>query len=302
MAKASSPAKRTNRVLLALVVLVLAGTGVSAAVGNGASESVTTTTAPPITAPSNSIPGSRPAETTLSWFDHGFGGEQFDYEMSELSCNKLEDSITADMCAVVGTGEKQFMMVATEGYWDPRDRDSNGDVWIPLNITMFTMREDNKMLRAVSVLDGFVEKQYTANRAQIDAYVATVNGQSVLVLHKHLSSTQADPYDLLDELQVIAISPTGAPTVVATYIGPQMSLQSTGTSLEISALRYRPTAETPNAEWYTRISLTMNGDDFGMTERVTSSGTPVNNGAMLTKVGTYTFPVGRGTSSEAPAT
>ena len=300
MAKSSSPAKRTNRILFALVVLALAGSGVTAAVGNGPSTSAATTV-PPVTPPSDSLPGARPAETTHSWFNHGFSGEQFDYEMAELSCEELEDSITPDMCAVIGSGKSHYMMVATEGYWDPQDRDSNGDVWIPLNITMFTMREDNKMPRAASVLDGFVEKQYTANRAQIDAYVATVNGQSLLVLHKHLSSAKADPYDLLDELQVIAVSPTGAPTVVATYIGPQMSLQSTSSSLEISALRYRPTAETPNAEWYTRISLAMNEGDFGMTERITSSGTPVNNGAMLTKVGTYEFPVGRGTPSEAPA-
>jgi len=300
MAKSTSPAKRTNRILLALVVAGLATAGVAAALGDGPSTSATTTL-PPVTPPSDSLTGARPAETTHSWFNHGFGGEQFDYEMSKLSCDELEKSITPDMCAIVGSGKNSFMMVATEGYWDPQDRDSNGDVWIPLNITVFSMRTDNNMPRAISVLDGFVEKQYTANRAQIDAYVATVSGQPLLVLHKHLSSAKADPYDLLDELQVIAISPDGAPTVVATYIGPQMSIQSTSSSLEISALRYRPTAESPNAEWYTRISLTMNSNDFSMTERVTSSGTAVNNGAMLTKVGSYEFPVGRGGSSEAPA-
>ncbi len=300
MAKSTSPATHTNRILLALVVAGLATAGVTAALGTGPSTSATTTL-PPFTPPSDSMAGTRAAETTHSWFDHGFAGEQFDYEMPELSCNELTDSITPDMCAVVGSGKNAYMMVATEGYWDPQDRDSNGDVWIPLNITMFSMRTDNNMPRAVSVLDGFVEKQYTANRAQLDAYVATLNGQPVLLLHKHLSSAKADPYDLLDELQVIAISPAGAPTVVATYIGPQMSIQATSFSLEIAALRYRPTAESPNAEWYTRISLTMNSDDFGMTERVTSSGTAVNNGTMLTKVGSYEFPVGRGSSSEAPA-
>ena len=300
MAKSASTATRTNRVLGALVVVGLATAGITAAVGNG-STSTAPSTLPPVTTPSNSLSGARPAETTHSWFNHGFGGEQFDYEMSELSCDELEKSITPDMCAVIGSDKNAFMMVATEGYWDPQDQDSNGDVWIPLNITMFSMRTDNNMPRAVSVLDGFVEKQYTANRAQLDAYVATVNGQQLLVLHKHLSSAKADPYDLLDELQVIAISPEGAPTVVATYIGPQMAIQATASSLEISALRYRPTAESPNAEWYTRISLTMNDTDFGMTERVTSSGTPVNTGNGLTAVGTYKFPVGRGVSPEAPA-
>jgi hypothetical protein len=38
-----------------------------------------------------------------------------------------------------------------------------------------------------------------------------------------------------------------------------------------------------------------------MTEVVTSGSSQAENGEMLTSVGTYKFPVGRGTSSEAPA-
>lgn len=300
MAKSTSPATRTNRTLGALVAVALSIAGVIAVIGTGSSTS-TTTSLPPVSIPPNFLPGARPAETIHTWFNHGFGGEQFDYEMSALSCDDLAESITPDICVVAGSSKNGFMMVATEGYWDPQDQDSNGDVWISLDITMFSMRTDNNMPRAVSVLDGLVQKQYNTKRAQLDAFIATVNGQQLLVLHKHLSSATADPYELLDELQVIAISPEGAPSVVATYIGPQMSIQATESSLEISALRYRPTAESTNTEWYTRTSLTMNGTVFGMTERVTSSGTSVNNREGLTTLGSYKFPVGRGISPEAPA-
>ncbi|MFN5601274.1 MAG: hypothetical protein ACK48T_04005, partial [Acidimicrobiaceae bacterium] len=51
-------------------------------------------------APSNNnIPGARPAETALSWFDHGFAVEQFDYEMDELSCEAVERKPLHPTCA-----------------------------------------------------------------------------------------------------------------------------------------------------------------------------------------------------------
>lgn len=299
MAKGASPAKRTNRTLATLAFLALVGASVAAAFGSDPNASSSSTTTP--SAPSNNdIPGSRPAETALSWFDHGFAVEQFDYEMDELSCDAVEKTITPDLCAVVGSGDNAFMMVGAEGYWDPEDQDSEGSVWVPLNVTLFSLRTDNKMSRAVSVLDGLIEKQYTSNRAQLDAFTATINGVTVLVLHKHLSAANADPYDLFDELQVIVASPTGAPTVVATYRGPQIAVQATNNSLEISSLRYRPTADTPDAKWFTRISLSPSESPFGMTEVVTSGSAAVKNGEKLTAVGSYKFPVGPGAKSDSP--
>ena len=118
MAKGASPAKRTNRVLVSLAFLAVVGASVAAAFGSGPNASSTSTTTP--SAPSsNDIPGARPAETALSWFDHGFAVEQFDYEMDELSCEAVEKTITPDLCAVVGSGDNAFMMVGAEGYWDP---------------------------------------------------------------------------------------------------------------------------------------------------------------------------------------
>lgn len=300
MAKASKPAKRTNRTLIALAFVALAGASASAVFGSGPGQGSTSTTIPTSPSDPTNIPGARPAETAYSWFDHGFAVEQFDFEMNELSCEALEKSITPDLCTVVGTGDDAFMVVGAEGYWDPQERDADGDVWVPLNVTVFTLRTDNNMTRAVSVLDGLVEKQYTANRAQIDAHTATIDGVDVLVLHKHLSAKNADPYDLLDEVQVIAMSPTGAPTVVATYRGPRITVQATANTLEISSLRYRPTADDANAQWYSRISLSPSIDPFEFTERVTSDDSPVTDGSNLTTVGSYTFPVGRGTSPDSP--
>ena len=299
MARTASLAKKTNRTLFALTLLAMGGAGAAAVFGAGQDATPSATTNPAQGNP-REIPGARPAETALTWFDHGLAVEQFDYEMSELSCEELEKSITPDFCAVVGEGKNAFMAVGAEGFWDPEEYDSEGDVWVPMNITLFTLRADNKMSRAVSVLDGLVEKQYTANRAQIDLYTATIGEVEVLVLHKHLSSKSADPFDLLDEMQVIAASPTGAPTVVATYRGPRMALQATESTLEFSSLRYRPTADSPNQKWYTRVSLSFSDETFGMVERLTSSATELNNGNMLTLVTSYKFPVGGGNSSDSP--
>ncbi len=299
MAKRASTATRTNRTLAALAVLALGAAGAAATWGTGPSASSPATTLPETPADSSRVPGSRPAETVFSWFDHGLAVEQFDYEMDKLSCDLISKSITPDFCAVVGSGGNAFMAVGTEGFWDPEDTSSDGDVWVPMNVTIFSLRTDNGMTRAVGVLDGKVEKQYTSNRVRIDVYTANIGGTDSLVMHKHLSAPDADPYDLFDEVQVIAASPTGAPTVVATYRGPQISLQATTDTLEISALRYRPTADTPNATWYSRVSLSYSPDSFGMLERITSSDMPVSNGRGMTKAGDYTFPADRGASAAA---
>lgn len=297
MAERTSTATRTNRALAALTVLALGAAGAAATWGTGPSASPSSTTLPATPAESSRVPGARPAETVFSWFDHGLAVEQFDYEMDTLSCELISKSITPDFCAVVGTGPDAFMAVGTEGFWDPEESGSDGDVWIPMNVTIFSMRSDNGMKRAVGVLDGKVEKQYTDNRVRIDVYTATIGGVDSLVLHKHLSAPNADPYDLFDEMQVIAASPTGAPTVVATYRGPRMSLQATEDTIEISALRYRPTADTPNTTWYSRVSLSYSPDEFGMVERVTSARIPVDNGKGMTKAGEYSFPAVRNSSA-----
>jgi hypothetical protein len=239
--------------------------------------------------------GARPAETSLSWFDHSFDAEQFDYEMPSLSCASIEKVITPDLCSVANTSHGSFMLVGSEGYWDPQEEDSNGIVWAPLNLTVFTQRSDHDTPRAISVLDGIIEKQYTANKAQVDAYVATIAGEEMLVLHKRLSKTDSDPYSFIEEVQVIAMSKSGAPLVVATYAGSGLRVAATTNHIEISTLRYLTSAQSSDDQWFTRIVLSPNDSDGAqLIETVTSGPSPVKQGAGMKLIDTYVFPIGVG--------
>lgn len=306
MATAPSPATRTNRVLATLVALVLIGAGVSAATGKRTETSSSSTTTPTDTLPTDiGNIGLRPAETSYTWFNHGFGTEQFDYKMSTLSCQSVQRVITTDLCGVVGEGKNAFMLVGAEGYWDPQEKDANGSVWVPLNLTAFTLRTDRGTSRAVSVLDGYVEKEFTANKAQVDLWSATVGGHPLFILHKHLSSPKADPYALLDEVQIVALSSTGAPTVVGTYEGAALSVSASADRIEISSLRYLSTGGSQENTWHTRIALLpRQGDEkssgFGFDEVVTSGPSEVAHGDGLTKLDSYSFPLGRGRVDEMP--
>ena len=291
MAKSSSSAKRTNRGLALLLITVLLGAGATAYFGNNSSSWFEYSSEEPTVL----ALGARPAETSLSWFDHSFDAEQFDYEMPSLSCASIEKVITPDLCSVANTSHGSFMLVGSEGYWDPQEEDSNGIVWAPLNLTVFTQRSDHDTPRAISVLDGIIEKQYTANRAQVDAYVATIAGEEMLVLHKRLSKTDSDPYSFVEEVQVIAMSKSGAPLVVATYAGSGLRVAASTKHIEISTLRYLTSAQSSDDQWFTRIVLSPNDSDGAqLIETVTSGPSPVKQGAGMKLIDTYVFPIGVG--------
>ena len=300
MAKTSaSPAKRTNRAVLGVAVLLLIGAGSAGVWGSGSSESSTSTTTsvPPLNDSVNG-PGARPAETSYSWFDHGMSVEQTDYPMKELSCELLGDVITPDVCAVAKTSHGSFMLIGTEGYWDKSETDADGLAQIPFDLTVFTTRTDQKTPRAVSVMDGYFEKAFTKNKAQIDLYKASINGNDVLVLVKRLSDNAPDAYSFSDSVQVIAASSTGAPTVVATYEGSALKVGSDGSKIVVSSLRYKATQDSTESTWFSRITLSPSeSDPAAWIESVTSGPTAVKAGQGMTLMGSHTFAVDRSGSA-----
>ena len=291
MAKSSSQAKRTNRSVAAVAVVLVLGAGAAAIWGDaGTTESVdSTTTVPPLDDKTNG-PGTRPAELAYSWFDHGMSVEQTDYPMDELSCATLSETITPDICAVATTKHGAFMLAGVEGYWDMSETDADGLVQIPFDMTMFTMRTDQSIPRAISVMDGYFQKAYTGNKAQIDLYRAAVNGDDVLILVKRLSDNAPDAYAFTESVQVIAASNTGAPTVVATYEGTSIKVGSDGSKIVISSLRYRSTADAEEAKWFTRLTLTPSEDDPALwIESLSSGPTAVTRGQGMKLMGSHQF-------------
>ena len=297
--KSASTAKKTNRAVLAVVFVLIAGAASAALWGEPAQAPTaeTTTTPAPLDDPTTG-PGTRPAEVSYSWFDHGMSVEQTDYPMDELSCETLAETVTPDICAVAETTHGSFMLSGVEGYWDPADRDSDGLAQIPFDMTLFTMRRDQSIPRAASVMDGYFEKAYTNNKAQVDLFRARVNGDDVLVVVKRLSDGAPDAYAFSDSVQIIAASSTGAPTVVATYEGSAIKVASDGKKIVISSLRYRSTADSEEAQWFTRLTLTPSADDPALwLETLTSGPTAVTNGQGMTRMGTHTFAATRRSSS-----
>ncbi len=293
MAKNSSAARRTNRALVAVVLLVGLVSG-----GAAFSQATRDDVAPDpdedvIVAPPANTNGQRPAEIGLSWFNHGFGTEQIDFDMTSLSCRSLAESITPDLCAVAKTQYGEFMVAGTEGFWDTSEFDVDGTTWIPLDMTVFVMRNDLEGARAISVLDGSTEKAFTDLSVSVDLYTARIASNDVVVIHQYLDDEPQDAFAFKDSVQVISMSSTGAPSVVATYEGHQLRVASSGSSLELSSLRYRSSISTPNPQWFARISVlpgNASGVPYLWNELVTSSAQQIPNGEGMNLAGSYSFP------------
>jgi hypothetical protein len=294
MAKSTSSAKRTNRTLAAAVVVVLLGAAVAASVQFTSEASAPSTSVAPLVTPPANNTGSRPAEIGYSWFDHGFASEQIDFDMPALSCTSVANTITPDLCAVARATTGAFMLVGTEGFWDPEEIDADGTAWVPLDLTVFVMRADMEGPRAISVLDGSTEKAYTDVGVSMDLYTANIAGDDVLVLHKRLTNSTDDPFSFRESVQILAMSPTGAPTLVATYEGYQLRVATSGSTIEMSSLRYRTSNTSPNPQWFTRVSVKPSVREsalYSWDETVTSNAAEVPSGQGMELKATYDFPI-----------
>lgn len=292
-----SSARRSNALIAAVAVVLAAGAAAAAVFGERTTPSSNGSASSVPVKPQVDGSGVRPAETARSWFDHGTAREQFDYAMKSLSCAVMNTFLTVDLCAVATAKSGSFMLVGSESFWDPSDVDSDGLAWIPFDLTAYTMRRDGDAPRAISVLDGYTEKAHTSRKAQLDLYKVEVNGDDVLVLVKRQSNPDADPYEFTEEVQVLAASHTGAPTLVASYSGSDVEVSCTASSVVLSSLRYpSPSDENgPGAEWYSRITLTPTSrEPYSWDERITSGDRPPASDSCMTLVGSHPFPSRKG--------
>ena len=253
----SSRAKRQNRLIGLVAVLLLVVAGLSAVRESSSGSSPSDTSTPSGTDHTNHTGSlARPADTSLSWFNHSLSVEQFDYDMSSLSCTAMAKYITVDLCAVVKSEHGDFMVVGTEGWWDPQETNSAGIVKVPLDLTVYVLTSENGQKRAMSVMDGTVSVDYDGDATVMSAYVVKTEQGEVLALHKQPQSQASGSYDFWDELQVVAASPTGAPTLVAAYAGSNIHLVGDGSGIVFSSDRYAsPTGSFTEPKWSTLTSL-----------------------------------------------
>jgi hypothetical protein len=286
MAKKASEAKRTNRVLGVLVVLLLIGTGAVALFVEPSPSSDETV----VSGNDATTMGVRPAEVSRSNFSTGWGIEQYDFQMNALSCSELNTHITTDLCAVAKTKHGDFMFSATESYWDETDSETT------LEMSLFGFQDNNGWKRATGLLDAQMVRDLDGVQVKIDLYRTEVNGDEVLIAHRHPVDDTVNGYDVSDQVFIIAASPTGAPTVVAWYNGPEMSFEADGKNITLLYKRYGVATESGTLQqgWNTQVRLFPSGRmPYGWDEQITTG--PELRDAMdevpVILVDSYTFPV-----------
>jgi hypothetical protein len=286
MAKRLSVAKRTNRVLGLLVVLLLIGTGAVALFVEPSSSSDATV----VSGHDATTAGVRPAETSRSNFSAGWGIEQYDFQMNALSCTELNTHITTDLCAVARTKHGDFMFSATESYWDETDNEAT------LEMSLFGFQDNNDWKRASGLLDAQMVRDLDGVQVEIDLYRTEVNDDEVLIAHRHPVDDTVNGFDVSDQVFIIAASPTGAPTVVAWYNGPEMSFEADGKNITLLYKRYGVATESGQLQqgWNTQVRLFPSGRvPFGWDEQITTGPAlrDVMDAVPVVLVDSYTFPV-----------
>lgn len=286
MAKQASEAKRTNRVLGVLVVLLLIGAGAVALFV----EPSTSSNATVVSGNDASTVGVRPAEVSRSNFSAGWGIEQYDFQMNALSCSELNTHITTDLCAVAKTKHGDFMFSATESYWDETDSETT------LEMSLFGFQDNNGWKRATGLLDAQMVRDLDGVQVKIDLYRTEVHGDEVLIAHRHPVDDTVNGYDVSDQVFIIAASPTGAPTVVAWYNGPDISFEVDGKNITLLYKRYGVATESGQLQqgWNTQVRLFPSGRvPYGWDEQITTGPElrEVMDAVPVILVDSYTFPV-----------
>ena len=286
MAKKASEAKRTNRVLGVLVVLLLIGAGAVAQFVEPSTSSEATV----VSGNDASTLGVRPAEVSRSNFSAGWGIEQYDFQMNALSCSELNTHITTDLCAVAKTKHGDFMFSATESYWDETESD------VTLEMSLFGYQDNNGSKRATGLLDAQMVRDLDGVQVKIDLYRTEVHGDEVLIAHRHPVDDTVNGFDVSDQVFIIAASPTGAPTVVAWYNGPDISFEVDGKNITLLYKRYGVATESGTLQqgWNTQVRLFPSGRvPYGWDEQITTGPElrDVMDAVPVILVDSYTFPV-----------
>ena len=290
MAEPRGSARHTN-LALGLVSLLVFGAAVAVSLLSNPSPAAS----PPGDTVAPNTPGSatRPADTWLTWFDHANVVEQFDHPMETLRCEYLDQYLTNDVCAVASTRYGAFMVSGAEQGWDPDEADEDGWVYVPFALTAWVLRTDGTR-QAASILDGWTEKAWSPLAVSVSLHLAEVDGNDVIVIVQRLADDDADPYDYPASVQIIAMSPSGAPTLVAAYEGVELAVHEAPGALVVTSWRFgTEDPDDPDALWCTHLRLSPSGrDPYGWDETPWSGPCPTDEG--LDAVAIYRFPVAPG--------
>jgi hypothetical protein len=191
---------------------------------------------------------------------------------------------------VAKTKQGDFMFSATESYWDETDSETT------LEMSLFGFQDNNGWKRATGRLDAQMVRDLDGVQVKIDLYRTEVDGDEVLIAHRHPVDDTVNGYDVSDQVFIIAASPTGAPTVVAWYNGPDISFEVDGKNITLLYKRYGVATESGQLQqgWNTQVRLFPSGRvPFGWDEQITTGPAlrDVMDAVPVVLVDSYTFPV-----------
>ena len=123
-----------------------------------------------------------------------------------------------------------------------------------------------------------------------------VEDDEVLIAHRYPVDETINGCDVSDQVFIIAASPTGAPTVVAWYNGPEMSFEADGKNITLLYKRYGVATESGQLQqgWNTQVRLFPSARvSYGWDEQITIGPAlrDVVNAVPVDLVDSYTFPV-----------
>jgi hypothetical protein len=191
---------------------------------------------------------------------------------------------------VAKTKHGDFMFSATESYWDETDSETT------LEMSLFGFQDNNGWKRATGLLDAQMVQDLDGVQVKIDLYRTEVNGDEVLIAHRHPVDDKVNGYDVSDQVFIIAASPTGAPTVVAWYNGPDISFEVDGKNITLLYKRYGVATESGTLQqgWNTQVRLFPSARvPYGWDEQITTGPElrDVMDAVPVVLVDSYTFPV-----------
>jgi hypothetical protein len=260
----SSPARRTNTVLAVIaaavlvigIVVAIFGTPTSAPSVDDVSNPTSPTSSSQDSSPNLPSLRSRNADTSASWFTHTFASEQFDFPMDQLDCEEMRRFLSLELCVVATTSRGDFMVTATEGFWDAQSTSRN-PIEIELNFMVYVHTSDNGPARAMSILDGSVNAPYETSPSTVKASTFSIAQNDVVVLEWSSGNEGSRRSNRAwSSVQVLAMNNSGLPEIVATYAGTNISLGATASSLVLTSDRFGPPSRSAEAEpWLTVLTL-----------------------------------------------
>jgi hypothetical protein len=203
--------------------------------------------------------------------------------MKDMTCPAMRPFLTLDLCAVGSSEHGAFMVTAAEGYWDDQDRYPE----VPLDFTVYVHTKRNGPARVMSVVSGSFTVPYYGG------YTDTISIHSLRLAHQDVvalfySAKASDENESDDSLQLIAMSATGSPEVIAVYEGKNLTFGSMNNSIVVATSRNGVTS----AGWatVTTLSQSQQGD---WQESITSQrrdSLALNGAVEPVAIDKYTFP------------